>query len=504
MLRILRSGRRWLTALLVAGVGVVFVVFLGIQGPMDFASSQRLVKVGPLEFGAAEFERVRERREQMIQSELGDRYDARALRETLDNLAARELVEVALLALAAGDMGMHVTTREIERLVLSDPSFRDEEGKFDRKRFDEYTQYLYGSQRAFMQDRRLALLATKMMSLLQSQPEVSEGEAREAARRSLEEVQIAFVAIPATAGDPPEITPEAVSAALASRSEEIAQRYQEMGEQYNRPERVRARHILRSMARDASDADVERVRAEVEAAKARIEKGESFETVAAELSQDPGSQHNGGDLGFFARGQMVKDFEEAAFALAPGQMSAPVRSDFGFHLIKVEERQEALVRPLEAVREEIATDLLRRDALREAARARAEQLAEAVRGGKKLEDAAREQSIDLRRSGWLARTGNGFVPGLGAAPELIATAFVLEPGQSSPRVFDVADVFALVQVTDRKPADPQRVEDLVASKREELLEMKRSLRTSAWIEARRQELTDSGELIVNLASVQER
>jgi peptidyl-prolyl cis-trans isomerase D len=502
MLRILRSGRRWLTALLVAGVGAVFVVFLGIQGPMDFASTQRLVKVGPIEFGVAEFERVRERREQAIQGELGDRYDPRALRETLDNLAARELVEVALLSLAAEDMGLHVTTREIERLVLSDPGFRDEQGKFDREQFDQYTQYLYGSQKAFMDDRRLALLSMKMLSLLQSQPEVSEGEAREAARRGLEEVQIAFVAIPANAGEPPEIAPDAVAAALSGRAEEIAQRYQEMSEQYNRPERVRARHILRSVAGDASEADVARALAEVEAAKARIEKGEAFEAVAAEVSQDPGSQQSGGDLGFFARGQMVKEFEEGAFALAPGQLSGPVRTDFGFHLIKVEERQEALVRPLESVREEIATDLLRRDALRESARARASQLAEAVRGGKTLEDAAREMSIDLRRSGWLARSGNGFVPLLGAAPELLATAFVLEPGQSSPRVFEVADSFALIQVLDRKAADPARVDELVAAKREELLDMKRSTRTSAWIEARRAELTEAGELVVNLAPVQ--
>jgi peptidyl-prolyl cis-trans isomerase D len=330
---------------------------------------------------------------------------------------------------------------------------------------------------------------------------VSEGEAREAARSGLEEVQIAFVVVPMTGGTPPEIAPAAVAAALANRTEEIEQHYHEMGEQYNRPERVHARHILRSLPRDASDADVERVRGEIEAARARIEKGEPFEKVAAELSQDPGSQNNGGDLGFFARGQMVKPFEEAAFALAPGQMSGPVRTDFGFHLIKVEERQEALTRPLEAVREEIATDLLRREELGKAARARADQIAEAVRGGKSLEDAAREQSAEIHRSGWLTRASKGFVPGLGDAPDLLATAFVLERGQSSPRVFDVGEVFALVQVLDRKAADPEKVEQLMATKRDELLQMKRSVRTNAWIDAERKELTDAGELEVNLASI---
>src|SRR2546422_6268358 len=117
-----------------------------------------------------------------------------------------------------------------------------------------------------MADRRLALLSMKMFSLLQSQPEVSEGEARDVARRDLEEVQIAFVALEAGAGDPPEIAPEAIADAIAKRGDEIAKLYQEKGEDYNRPERVHARHILRTVAHDAPSADVDRARGEIEAA----------------------------------------------------------------------------------------------------------------------------------------------------------------------------------------------------------------------------------------------
>jgi peptidyl-prolyl cis-trans isomerase D len=497
MLRILRSGQRWLTAILVAGIGTVFVVFLGLQGPSDFTSSQQIVKVGPLEFGIAEFERVRERREAMIQAELGDKYDPRAMREMLDNLAARELVESGLLALAAGDLGLQVTTREIEQLVLAEPSFRNEEGKFDREQFTKYTQYVYGSQKAFMADRRIAMLSTKMLSLLQSQPEVSEGEAREAARRDLEEVQIVFAALDAGKGDPPEIAADAIAAAIAGRGEEIAKVYQEKGEQYNRPERVRARHILRTVARGASDGEVARVRGEIEAAKERIDKGEPFEQVAAEVSQDPGSQVRGGDLGFFARGQMVKEFEEAAFALTPGQMSGPVKTEFGFHLIKLEERQEALTRPLESVREEIAKDLLLREALRERARGRAEQLAEALRGGQTLEAAAQEREIAVRRTGWLSRR-NGFVPGLGTSPEVLAAAFVLAPGTSSPRIFEAGEGFALVQLIERKEAALAQIDALMEKKREELLTAKREARIGAWMEARRTALVESGELVINM------
>jgi peptidyl-prolyl cis-trans isomerase D len=502
MLRILRSGQRWLTAILVLGIGTVFVVFLGLQGgPSNYSTSgSHVVKVGPFEFGVPEFERVRERREAAIQEELGDQFDARAMRDTLDNLAARELVETALLALAADDLGIHVSTREIERLVLSDPGFRDEQGKFDRKRFEEYAQYVYGSQRAFMAERRLALLSVKMLGLLQSQPEVSEGEAREATRRGLEEVKIAFVAIDPSVGQAPEIAPDAIAAAVSSRGEEIAKLYQEKGDLYNRPERVHARHLLRTVAPDAPAAEVERVRGETLAAKKRIEAGEPFEKVAAELSQDPGSQERGGDLGFFARGQMVKEFEDAAFALTAGQVSDPVKTDFGFHLIQLVERQEALTKPLESVRDEIATDLLRGEALRASARERAEKIAAAVREGRTLEDAALEQAIPVGRSGWLSR-GNGFVPGVGTSPELLATAFVLAPGKSSPRIFEVGNGFALVQAVERKEPEPAAVDALVAKKREDMLEAKRNERIGAWIETRRDQLVKSGELVLNLEAI---
>jgi peptidyl-prolyl cis-trans isomerase D len=497
MLRILRTGQRWLTALLIAGIGTVFVVFLGLQGPSNYTSSpDRFAKVGPFEFSFADFERVRERREAAIQAEIGDKYDPRKMRDVVDSLATRELVERALLALAAGDLGLQVSTREIEQLVLAEPGFRSEDGKFDRDRFQQYAVYTYGSQKAFLADQRLHLLAMKMLSVLQEQPEVSDGEAREAVRRDLEQVQIAFVTVDAGKGDPPEITPDAISAAIASRGEEIKKIYENKGEEYNRPERVHARHILLTVAPDAPAEEVERVRGEIAAAAQRISNGEAFEQVASEVSQDPGSRARGGDLGFFARGQMVKEFEDAAFALAPGKVSEPVKSDFGFHLIEVLERQDALLRPLDAVREEIARELLLREALRDRARKRADELAEAIRGGQTLEAAAGQHEIPVRRSGWLTRRSS-FVPGLGVSPEALAAAFVLAPGASSPRILDAGEGFVLVQLVERKEGTPEQVDALVEKKREELLSAKREARIGAWVEAHRTALEKSGDLVVN-------
>ncbi|MGF1657592.1 MAG: peptidylprolyl isomerase [Verrucomicrobiales bacterium] len=104
------------------------------------------------------------------------------------------------------------------------------------------------------------------------------------------------------------------------------------------PERVRARHILLRTPPEMSPEDVETKREEINNLRARIVAGESFEVTAKELSQDEGSRDSGGDLGFFRRGEMVPEFEQAAFSLQPGEVSGPVQTNFGFHLIKVEEK----------------------------------------------------------------------------------------------------------------------------------------------------------------------
>jgi peptidyl-prolyl cis-trans isomerase C len=103
---------------------------------------------------------------------------------------------------------------------------------------------------------------------------------------------------------------------------------------------VRARHVLLQLGPDASPEARDSVEAQIEDIRARAAAGEDFTALASTYSQDPGSAQRGGDLGFFARGAMVAPFETAAFALQPGEVSPVVRTDFGYHVIKVEERRE--------------------------------------------------------------------------------------------------------------------------------------------------------------------
>jgi len=119
---------------------------------------------------------------------------------------------------------------------------------------------------------------------------------------------------------------------------------------FQQGERVRASHILIGVPENADAAAKEQARAKATEILQEVKAGKDFAELAKEHSQDPGSAPRGGDLDYFERGQMVGPFEEAAFALAAGQMSELVETRFGFHIIKVVDTQAARTIPLEEVR----------------------------------------------------------------------------------------------------------------------------------------------------------
>jgi len=499
MLDMIRKGQRWMTAIIVVGVGAVFAIYMGTGSPQRGRSPNAVVQVGPYQVGIGEFERTRTRQEEQYRQVLGDQFDPRALRDTLDMATTRLLVERAILALEAARLGFTVTKQEVEREILSAPGFRGPDGSFDKLAFDRWVAYEFGSERAFRDQQTRSALAGKLLRMIRTQAYVSEGEAREALERRLESMRITFTVLD-TNRIPEDFArdEQAIEAFLVEREEDARKLYEERSDLYDVPERTRARHILLRVEPDATDEEVAAVEERARAVLERVRGGEEFAVVAQETSEDPGSKANGGDLGFFRRGQMVKDFDEAAFSLEPGTLSDPVRSEYGFHVIRVEERKAAEHRSFEEVRGDLAFEMLGQAAGREQAWAAAERLAEEVRGGKTLERAAREEELTLERSGWLTRRPDGFVPGLGAAQELQAVAFTLEPGQSSDRIFEVGERLALVQLLERRDPDPEEIEGQVGEERKQLSTDKLNRLTDVWVGQRRAQLTDSGELIVNL------
>ena len=160
--------------------------------------------------------------------------------------------------------------------------------------------------------------------------------------------------------------------------EEVKAFYQEHKDEYAQEEEVHARHILIKVAPGASPEDDGKAKDRANAVLARAKKGEDFATLAQEYSEGP-SGTRGGDLGYFGRGKMVKPFEEAAFRLKVGEVSDPVRSSFGYHIILVEDRREAKRPSYEEVKDRVKDDLVR-----EKAAAGTRQYIEALRGKAKI------------------------------------------------------------------------------------------------------------------------
>lgn len=124
---------------------------------------------------------------------------------------------------------------------------------------------------------------------------------------------------------------------VAVSENEIKTFYDQNPNYFKKPEQVHASHILVKVPENGTEKDKSQAMTKIRAAQSRIQKGEDFKTVAQSTSEDP-SGPNGGDLGFFSRGQMVKPFEDAAFSLEKGRVSDVVTTRFGYHLIKLIDR----------------------------------------------------------------------------------------------------------------------------------------------------------------------
>jgi peptidyl-prolyl cis-trans isomerase C len=144
-----------------------------------------------------------------------------------------------------------------------------------------------------------------------------------------------------------------IAGKVAVSDEQVTTFYRENPDQFQQDARVRASHILIAFPQDADDAAKSEARATAEGVLKEVKDGKDFEGLAREHSQDPGSAANGGDLGYFQEGEMVGPFNDAAFSLPVGATSDLVETRFGYHIIRVADKQPARTIPLEEVRPQV-------------------------------------------------------------------------------------------------------------------------------------------------------
>jgi peptidyl-prolyl cis-trans isomerase D len=260
-----------------------------------------------------------------------------------------------------------------------------------------------------------------------------------------------------------------IAASITPSADDVKTYYEQNKARYTTPEQRRASHILITFGKDGSAPDKEAARKKATELLARLRADPNqFESLAREFSKDPGSAAKGGDLGWFGRGMMVKPFEEAAFALAPGTISDVVESDFGFHLIRVTDSKGGGVKSFDEARPEIEAALRREQAAKTFADS-AEQFTNLVyEQSASLQPAAdrfklKIQTVDgLTRRGLPAASGapNVFGPQMTAA---LFSADSLSKKQNVPAVEIGPNALASARVVDYQPAATRPLDEVRAA-----------------------------------------
>jgi len=233
---------------------------------------------------------------------------------------------------------------------------------------------------------------------------------------------------------------------------EIERYYNEHQDSYRVPERAKVRHILIETPKPGPDGKVDQkgvdeARAKAEDVLKQVKAGGDFAALAKKYSQDPGSKDNGGELGWIVKGQTVAEFEKVAFSQSKGQISDLVQTQFGFHIIQTEDKEDAHLKPLAEVKDDIEKTLKQEklSALLNKTGTEAEDFAKK----QGLEQAAAKYGAHIVPSNPVARTDS--LPGIGSQPTLMQAIFTTGE-KDGPQLGRIPTGYVLFEVTKIEPA----------------------------------------------------
>ena len=499
MLDRMRRHRNWLkwSLGLVAVTMVIFFIpqdYLQPTTSVGAAPSEAIAEVEGRTLTAGDFQQRYLLQMQQYRTQFGAGINEQLLRQLgVDQQVLGQMIDEQVALIEAERHGIRVSDDELAQQIFAIPAFQ-ENGRFIGE--ERYEQLLQSqnpplTKKQFEDSLRRNMALDKLRSALTGWIAVSDADVESEYRRRNEKVKLQVVALTAdkfrsqvTVGDA-DIAPyfdahktdyrvgeqrkvkyllfdrELARQRVAVPQNDIQRYYNDNIQQYQAPERVRASHILLNTA----GKDEAAVRKQAEELLAKIKGGADFAELAKKFSEDPGSKDKGGDLDYFPRGQMVPEFEKTAFELKPGQVSDLVKTQYGFHIIKVVDKQAGSTQTLDQVRPQIQQMLASQIADRQITD-RAKALAGKIKNLDDLNKAATENGLKVEESGFFQR--NEPVPGLGAAPQIADSAFQLQENTvSEPLSSTRGPVF--IVVSGRKDAYTPSLEEVKDRVREDLI-----------------------------------
>ena len=411
----------------------------------------------------------------------GDRFDAKAF-ESVDNKRKilDDLIDEQLMRMAATDDGIVVSDVEVRDALQAIPAFQVD-GKFDADRYQLLlaTQNPPQTPRQFEQTVRDSLQVGLIPTRLASSAFITDSELDRLMRLMGEHRDVSFVVVPQAPEDTAPVTAEQIQAWYKAHQSDyrlpetvaleyvvidgsnlpapvvdeaaLRKRYQEQSAKYSSAEQREVSHILVQVAADASDADRKAAEARAKDLAAQASApGADFAALARAKSDDTGSKAGGGDLGWLTKGGQPGAFDDAVFAMQAGEVRGPVKSDFGWHIVKVNEIRPAVQRPFEEVRAELEKELQEGDRER-AFNELSGKLVDAVyKNPSSLEPAANALGLQVETTPAFSRAGG---PGIAADPKVLRAAFsdaLIQDGTASDPIELGPERSVLIRVIDHQ------------------------------------------------------
>lgn len=526
------KGILWLIVL--AFVGTIFYSW-GMGGPVQ-GRSGILGTVNGEEITLAEFDRSLDNLVNFYRDQFQSQFsDAMIEKLDLKNSALEAIIQKKLLLMEAEKQNIRVSDAELADRILSNPNFQ-KENRFSRPLYERFLTFNRLSAQEFEKNQRQLLLMEKVEAFIKDNTHVSDAEVKEAWNKENRKIKIKYAEFPKdyyqsqiTPTDEQlqqyyeahkrefevpvqikvqyvKLTPEEVQGEIKVYEEDIKDYYENNKADYFIPKRYKAKHILFRAegnflpGEDLPLEEKEKRLNESEAkAKARAEEilkkikqeGASFEEMAKQHSDDKISGNNGGDLGQFSKGTMVTEFEAALDAMKPGEISGPVKTPFGYHLIKLDEVQEQHLKPLEEVKAEIVEKLKGMKARQRIQRI-AKKIFTAAQKDNDLARAAKEYERSAKTTDFFSAQDHN-LPDIGTVPEFYNTAFTLQDNIVSAPV-NTFEASYLIKVIERKPPfipELQAVRDKV---QKAFMEQRHRQVTKAKFEILSKEIKESPDL----------
>ncbi len=398
-------------------------------------------------------------------------------------------------ALAEADrLGIRVSDEELARQIFAIPAFQENGQFIGEQRYDQILRMQRMTKTEFEDSLRRSMIVDKLRNALTSWLAISDADVEREYRLRNEKVKLEVVALTAdtfkdkvTVADAdiagyfeshkaeyrvPEkrkiryvlVDLDAARAKAVVPQADVQRYYDQNIEQFSTPEQVRASHIL-FKTEGKNEAEV---RAKAEAVLKEAQAGTDFAELAKKYSEDDANAKNGGDLDYFGRGRMVPEFEQAVFAMQPGQMSDLVKTQYGFHIIRLTDKKAATTRPLAEVQGQIQ-DQLAFERAQAQVQQTATRLASEIKKPADLDEAARKHGLTAQETGLFTREEP--IANLGMAPAVNDAAFRLKDGEVSEEVRAPRGAVFLT-VTGTQPSRQANLDEVKDRVREDVVKQK--------------------------------